>query len=126
MAAPAWLLGLLRVFGIRRAADVVPVATRLGEAIAEAIDPQEPGQPLPRAAEDHIRGQIATATSHKVPPARACDKPPEGWYCTRERGHEGPCAAWPIGEGSPVPTPRGGVLIIKAAPPRPPPRKAGK
>lgn len=25
----------------------------------------------------------------------ACDKPPEGWYCTRGRGHEGPCAAVP-------------------------------
>lgn len=22
-----------------------------------------------------------------------CDIPPPGWYCTRERGHEGPCAA---------------------------------
>jgi hypothetical protein len=22
-----------------------------------------------------------------------CDTPPEGWYCTREYGHEGPCAA---------------------------------
>lgn len=26
---------------------------------------------------------------------RVCDVPPEGWYCTRPRGHEGPCAAWP-------------------------------
>lgn len=24
-----------------------------------------------------------------------CNKPPEGWYCTRGRGHEGPCAAVP-------------------------------
>jgi len=24
---------------------------------------------------------------------RACDKAPEGWYCTREAGHDGPCAA---------------------------------
>lgn len=23
-----------------------------------------------------------------------CDKAPEGWYCTRDKGHEGPCAAW--------------------------------
>ncbi len=22
-----------------------------------------------------------------------CYRPPEGWYCTRSRGHEGPCAA---------------------------------
>lgn len=26
---------------------------------------------------------------------RACPVPPAGWYCTRERGHDGPCAAWP-------------------------------
>lgn len=25
-----------------------------------------------------------------------CDRPPEGWECTRKSGHEGPCAAIPI------------------------------
>jgi hypothetical protein len=111
---PAWVIVLLRAIGIRRAADVVPVATRLGEAIADVIDGEPPGQPLPRAAEDHIRRQIDSATSHKVP-AVACDKPPPGWHCTRERGHDGPCSAWP----TPAPS-GGGVLVIKAAPPRPP------
>lgn len=24
-----------------------------------------------------------------------CDRPPEGWYCTRVKGHTGPCAAHP-------------------------------
>ena len=24
-----------------------------------------------------------------------CDRPSEGWECTREPGHDGPCAAWP-------------------------------
>lgn len=24
-----------------------------------------------------------------------CDRPPRGWYCTRARGHDGPCAALP-------------------------------
>lgn len=28
--------------------------------------------------------------------ARQCDKPPAGWRCSREPGHEGPCAAWPV------------------------------
>ena len=28
--------------------------------------------------------------------AQACDSPPPGWYCTRERGHDGPCAALPL------------------------------
>lgn len=27
--------------------------------------------------------------------AQACDVPPPGWRCTRAKGHEGPCAAWP-------------------------------
>lgn len=25
----------------------------------------------------------------------ACDIPPEGWHCTREKGHDGPCATLP-------------------------------
>ena len=27
---------------------------------------------------------------------KQCQLPPDGWFCTRELGHEGPCAAWPI------------------------------
>jgi hypothetical protein len=23
----------------------------------------------------------------------ACTRPPPGWYCSRDKGHEGPCAA---------------------------------
>lgn len=26
---------------------------------------------------------------------KICNVPPEGWHCTRDAGHEGPCAAWP-------------------------------
>jgi hypothetical protein len=29
----------------------------------------------------------------------ACDVPPPGWFCTRAKGHEGPCAAIPTREG---------------------------
>lgn len=25
-----------------------------------------------------------------------CTRPPKGWFCTREFGHEGPCAARPL------------------------------
>ena len=28
--------------------------------------------------------------------ASVCDVAPTGWLCTREPGHEGPCAAWPL------------------------------
>ena len=27
-----------------------------------------------------------------------CHRPPPGWYCTRQQGHEGPCAARPLSE----------------------------
>jgi hypothetical protein len=30
-----------------------------------------------------------------APPNLGCRRPPEGWYCSRERGHDGPCAARP-------------------------------
>lgn len=26
---------------------------------------------------------------------KRCPVPPPGWFCTRDAGHEGPCAAWP-------------------------------
>lgn len=29
--------------------------------------------------------------------AQECEMPPKGWLCTREKGHDGPCAAYPVG-----------------------------
>lgn len=29
-------------------------------------------------------------------PTKKCEVPPKGWWCSREAGHEGPCAARPI------------------------------
>lgn len=29
-------------------------------------------------------------------PTRPCDRPPEGWYCSRGYGHDGPCPARPL------------------------------
>lgn len=26
---------------------------------------------------------------------RKCQNAPDGWHCTRNDGHDGPCAAWP-------------------------------
>lgn len=31
-----------------------------------------------------------------------CDRPPEGWRCTRNKGHDGPCAATPAPEAAPT------------------------
>ena len=63
-----WLVAALRLVGIRRAADVVPVVVELGEAVADAIDPGEPPAPLTHADVDWIEAQRDAATSHKVNP----------------------------------------------------------
>lgn len=31
-----------------------------------------------------------------TPEENYCEVPPAGWYCTRAKGHDGPCAAIPI------------------------------
>ncbi len=33
---------------------------------------------------------------HQAIDAQPCTVPPKGWRCTRESGHDGPCAAWPV------------------------------
>lgn len=30
------------------------------------------------------------------PVSQGCTRPPLGWVCTREAGHDGPCAAHPL------------------------------
>lgn len=39
----------------------------------------------------------------------ACPKPPDGWRCTREPGHDGPCAAVPI-------VPRTTIAVVLGVP----------
>ena len=55
----------------------------MDEAITEMID----GALLSR-----MRGLANVARS---PEPEHCGLPPEGWTCSRERGHPGPCAAHP-------------------------------
>lgn len=33
-----------------------------------------------------------------MPEIERCDLPPEGWWCSRGRGHDGPCAARPVAD----------------------------
>lgn len=49
---------------------------------------------------DKISWHTANEIAQRIDEANSeqnvsCDLPPEGWYCTREKGHEGPCAAYP-------------------------------
>jgi hypothetical protein len=60
-----------------------------------AYDPgtcPECGSDDPRRTADWMRveGVACTHRFHDV-----CDRPGEGWYCTRPRHHDGPCAAHP-------------------------------
>lgn len=45
----------------------------------------------------------------------ACTVPPEGWYCTRAPGYDGPCAAWPVAQQAAAP---GAQLVIGVAAPQ--------
>lgn len=36
-----------------------------------------------------------------------CTRPPAGWWCSRDAGHDGPCAAHPLDTPSPIDHPRG-------------------
>lgn len=55
----------------------------------------------PRRVEDARKTALLESrrTSYGEPgtsvPLALCNVPPKGWFCTREGGHEGPCAAHP-------------------------------
>jgi hypothetical protein len=40
-------------------------------------------------------GSIGRAREGSMPPDQWCKVPPPGWWCSRDPGHEGPCAARP-------------------------------
>lgn len=48
------------------------------------------------------------------PPNQGCTRPPIGWYCSREPGHKGPCAARPV-----VSSTLSGLGRLPAPPPLP-------
>lgn len=51
-----------------------------------------------RARRALVEAEIAAFSQHMPGERGTCDRPPAGWYCTRDDGHTGPCAAWPEGE----------------------------
>lgn len=63
--------------------------------------PTIPPKPDWRAESDHAALRVhahqdAIADALKITRPPRCTRPSVGWYCTREPGHGGPCAAHPI------------------------------
>jgi hypothetical protein len=48
---------------------------------------------------DQVRDLVLDAARHLTASLDACPLPPRGWRCTREPGHNGPCAAVPVNVG---------------------------
>lgn len=46
-----------------------------------------------------LRALILELKQQRPETAENCTLPPPGWSCSRSKGHEGPCAAWPIATG---------------------------
>ena len=65
-------------------------------------DADNEGIELTPAAESVAEGLLVWTKRYEEEEANVvCTVPPEGWYCSRHKGHEGPCAARPTG-GTPV------------------------
>lgn len=87
---PAWLRAILRAFGIRSAADVVPVVApvvrELAKGAADAVAPKEPSQPLSHADVRHIQDQIASSTQQRPGLAKAVPRPVDRGAVTPPEG----------------------------------------
>lgn len=61
--------------------------------------PDNPGTYTDNFFKGHVSGE-------------ACDRPPDGWYCTRPKGHEGPCAAHPQNHSEWIPEKGSGQSLV--------------
>lgn len=62
------------------------------------VDLQERGEKIHRIVCAHQRAAHGKdCEGHPIAEGGgACDRPPPGWWCSRAKGHEGPCAALPV------------------------------
>jgi hypothetical protein len=65
------------------------------EAVNEARD-----RILEQSKNSLFRSGVKIMAAEVLSPTEQCDKPPEGWSCSRIKGHEGPCAAAPLANPS--------------------------
>jgi hypothetical protein len=56
----------------------------------------EPHEVRPPSTEKEILDSDNVVIKHNYEQSQVCDRPPEGWSCSRPKGHDGPCAAWPV------------------------------
>lgn len=90
---PAWVRWLVvasAMFGTIYLARVVKQPVTKAGAINEEVKKLE-AEGVP--SEESKRALAAAIVEEKE---RACTIPPQGWICTRGKGHEGPCAAVPM------------------------------
>lgn len=52
-------------------------------------------------SQEWLDAKVASDPTSEVEAGSRCEVPPEGWWCSREPGHEGPCAARAVGEPAP-------------------------
>lgn len=45
--------------------------------------------------DDDTTEELVYPYRDSAPPPGDCDRAPPGWFCSRDKGHAGPCAAWP-------------------------------
>lgn len=62
-------------------------------SLHESIEEQRPATLLEKRLFNAIRNTTETLRFERVTNNHGCKIPPEGWRCSREPGHEGPCAA---------------------------------
>lgn len=75
----------------RTACQIAKLATMTHQADADYWEHQI--KTLDRIAAGTV--EFTLPEGHVVPPNLGCQVPPAGWWCSREPGHPGPCAAYP-------------------------------
>lgn len=78
---PPWHPATIKYFDRKTAEDVL--------ALMRSLYPDDEGYKSASVAEHSV-----SVLDNLLP---ACAIPPEGWRCTRGAGHDGPCAAVPVG-----------------------------
>ena len=71
---------------------------RIGEPICTCNDPKYSGCMKhfpPPPAKAYVVESPAPIAGKAEMPDQGCKLPPDGWYCSLEPGHDGPCAALP-------------------------------